>query len=103
MESEKRRNNLKKGKRLALYTSEFLILKIILTAFLIIAFLFIYLFIYLFVSLFIHLSIYSSFISVTAEHKAPHFYFVFVLNSLCACVHNKTACASICKCVFLFH
>ena len=51
--------------------------------------------------LLIYLYIYHLFILVTTEHKAPHFSFFF--NSLCACVHSKTACASICKYVFLLH
>ena len=72
------------------------------TVFLIILFLFIYLFIYLFVYVFIYLYVYSLFISITTEHKAPQFSF-FLFNSLCACVHSKTACAFICKYVLLFH
>ena len=40
--------------------------------------------------------IYSLLISITTQHKAPHFSF----NSPCACVHSKSACASVCKYVF---
>ena len=40
--------------------------------------------------------IYSLLISITTQHKAPHFSF----NSPCACVNSKSACASVCKYVF---